>query len=85
MQRRFSPRTAVSALALAFGLTACASHSANAPGADGKDVKADVLLKVADETSAGGDAATAASLYRQLHALNRRAIPCRSNGSPRLS
>lgn len=67
--RRFSPRTAVSALALAIGLSACAGGSATPPAAANKD-KAAMLLKIADETDAGGDPATAASLYRQLHELS---------------
>jgi Flp pilus assembly protein TadD len=64
--RRFSHGTAVSALALALGLSACAG-GANSPTAAERDAKSATLLNVADETNAGGDPATAASLYRQLH------------------
>jgi Flp pilus assembly protein TadD len=68
--RRLSCRTAVSALALAFGLTACAGGAASPPAALKGDSKTAMLLKIADETNAGGDPATAASLYRQLHELS---------------
>jgi len=65
---RFSG-TAVSALALALGLSACAG-GANAPSSVNGDPKSATLLNVADETNAGGDPATAASLYRQLHDMS---------------
>jgi Tfp pilus assembly protein PilF len=68
--RRLFPRTAVSALALALGLSACAGGSSTPTASS--DPKSGMLLKIADETYAGGDPATAASLYRQLHEMSPR-------------
>ena len=67
--RRFNCRTAVSALALAIGLTACAS-SPHSPSAANETDKSAMLLKIADETNAAGDPATAASIYREVHDLS---------------
>src|SRR5580692_1169339 len=70
--RRPRLQTAVSALALALGLTACAGGAAGPKsGTAPSDVKAATLLKIADET-ASSDPATAASLYRQLHDMSPR-------------
>ncbi|HZT52294.1 MAG TPA: SPOR domain-containing protein [Stellaceae bacterium] len=55
--------TAVSAFALVIGLAACAGG----PGNTSADAGTATLMKVADETAAGGDPATAANLYRQVH------------------
>jgi Flp pilus assembly protein TadD len=52
---------------LAIGLSACAGGTANSPVGKDADAKSAMLLKIADETYSGGDPATAASLYRQLH------------------
>jgi Flp pilus assembly protein TadD len=57
---------AATALALVLTLAACAG--AVPPDVRATDGKAAMLLKVADDTRAGGDPATALSLYRQLHA-----------------
>ncbi|HUB95283.1 MAG TPA: tetratricopeptide repeat protein [Stellaceae bacterium] len=54
-------------LALALGLTACAGSTQTSSVQT--DVKGATMLKIADETSSGGDPATALSLYRQLHAM----------------
>jgi Flp pilus assembly protein TadD len=54
-------------VALVLGLSACAGNPASGPGADRVAQKNAMLLQIADETDAGGDPATAASLYRQLH------------------
>jgi len=67
--RRFNYRTAASLLALTIGLTACASGHQGPSAADTAD-KSGMLLKIADETNAAGDPATAASLYRELHDLS---------------
>lgn len=61
--------TAVSALALVLGLAACAGGPGASPSA-ATDPSSAMLLKVADETAAGGDPATAASLYRRAHDLS---------------
>lgn len=55
------PATAV---ALALALTACASGNS---GSVGTDAKSAVMLKVADDTRAGGDPAGALAMYRGLH------------------
>lgn len=65
--RRLRWRGAVSLLALALGLTACAGGSPSSTGTESSTQKSAMLLRIADETDAGGDPATAASLYRQLH------------------
>ena len=62
-----SRATAASVLALALGLAACAGGTSTKPAAQSGDQKTAVLMKVADDTYAGGDPATAASLYRQIH------------------
>jgi Flp pilus assembly protein TadD len=66
---RLNPRraTAVSALALAFGLVACSGATPPTTQDATQAVKGEMLLKIADETNAGGDPTTAANLYRQLH------------------
>jgi Flp pilus assembly protein TadD len=69
--RRPRFQTAVSALALALGLTACAGGAGQHATTAQSDVKAATLLKIADETAAS-DPATAASLYRQLHEVSPR-------------
>src|SRR5512146_563239 len=57
---------AATALALVLTLAACAGTvPPDVPATVGN---AAMLLKVADDTRAGGDPATALSLYRQLHA-----------------
>lgn len=66
---RRSWATAVSALALVLGLAACASG----PGGTAADAQSSAtLMKVADDTAAGGDPATAATLYRRAHDLSPR-------------
>jgi Flp pilus assembly protein TadD/cell division protein FtsN len=65
---RPSFRTAVSILALALGLSACAGGSSStSPASQVAKDKNTLLLRIADETAAGGDPATAVGLYRQLH------------------
>jgi Flp pilus assembly protein TadD/cell division protein FtsN len=63
-RHRFSPLRPATALALALALTACATGGSKTVSADAKSA---VLLKVADDTRAAGDAAAALTLYRQLH------------------
>lgn len=55
------PATAV---ALALALTACATGNGGSVAADAKSA---VMLKVADDTRAGGDPAGALAIYRDLH------------------
>jgi Flp pilus assembly protein TadD len=68
--RRLSHCTAVSALALVLGLSACATTGPATSGKESSAQKSTMLLKIADETDAGGDYATAASLYRELHEMS---------------
>lgn len=67
VMRRCSSRTAASALALLLGLTGCGGAGAPPPAASSTAQTNAMLLKIADESDAGGDPATAASLYRRLH------------------
>jgi Flp pilus assembly protein TadD len=67
--RRRPVATAASALALVLGLAACATPPGGAPSAA---QSSKTLLQVADDTAAGGDPATAVTLYRRAHELAPR-------------
>src|SRR5690242_4118268 len=62
-----APRGAAIAFAASLLLAACQGPGAGDVHAPGQS--AATLMRVADETRAGGDLATAVSLYRRLHEM----------------
>lgn len=62
-----APLNAPAAFALALLVTAC--QGAGLSDVHGLDQNAATLMRVADETRAGGDPATAIDLYRRLHEM----------------
>lgn len=80
LRRASAPAKAATALALVLALAACAS-SASLEKAQDHD-RATTLLKIADDTRTGGDEATAATLYRQVHELSPKdPVPLERLGS----